>query len=214
MPEGRCGLTHICRLIEYRRPVEGAMNASLTGLLFFGARRWRVTMAIFEKAIEVVLAREGGYANDLDDAGGETNFGISKRRYPEVEIKALTREQASALYRRDFWNPAYDHVEPQALATKLLELTLHCQHGDTRPYYETDMVGIRLVQQALRALGDPVVTIDGRFGPQTLQSVKLESPQALLAAIRVEQCRHYLKLVDAAPEQGKFLRGWIRRAVG
>ena len=171
-------------------------------------------MATFEQAIEVALKREGGYVHDPADAGGETNYGISKRRYPEVDIKALTRQGASDLYRRDFWNPLYDAILHQPLATKLLELTLHCQHGDTRPYYDTDMVGIRLVQQALRALGDPVVSLDGRFGPQTLQAVKLESPQALLAAIRVEQCRHYLKIVDAAPEQGKFLRGWIRRAVG
>jgi lysozyme family protein len=171
-------------------------------------------MATFEKAIEVVLAKEGGYVCDPADAGGETHFGISKRRYPEVEIKSLTRERAIDLYRRDFWNPAYDHIEPQALATKLLELTLHLRHGDMRPYYDTDMTGIRLVQQALRALGDPTVTVDGRFGPNTLQAVRLESPPALLAAIQVQQCRHYLTLVDAAPEQGKFLRGWIRRALG
>ena len=170
-------------------------------------------MSTFEQAIAVVLKTEGGYVCDPDDAGGETNFGISKRRYPEVDIKALTREQAIALYRRDFWNPIYDHVEPQALATKILELTLHLRHGDTRPYYDTDMLGVRLVQQALRALGDPAVTVDGRFGPQTLQAVKLESPRALLAAIRVEQCRHYLAIVDAAPEQQKFFRGWIRRAI-
>ena len=170
-------------------------------------------MATFEAAIQTVLAKEGGYVCDPDDAGGETNFGISKRRYPEVDIKALTRQGASDLYRRDFWNPLYDAILSQALATKILELTLHCQHGDARPYYHTDMVGVRLVQQALRALGDQAVTVDGRFGPQTLQAVKLESPRALLAAIRVEQCRHYLAIVDAAPEQQKFFRGWIRRAI-
>lgn len=170
-------------------------------------------MATFEAAIETVLAKEGGYVHDPDDAGGETNFGISTRRYPEVDIASLTREQAIALYRRDFWNPLYEHVGGQALATKLLELTLHLPHHDQRPYYEGDMRGVRLVQQALRSLGDRTVSVDGRFGPNTLQAVKLESPQALLAAIRVEQCRYYLTLVQAAPEQGKFLGGWIRRAV-
>lgn len=170
-------------------------------------------MADFEKAIETVLAKEGGYVNDPADAGGETNFGISKRRYPEVDIKSLTREQAIALYRRDFWNPAYDKIESQPVATKILELTLHLRHGDQRPYYETDMVGVRLVQQALRALGDREIAIDGRYGPQTLQSVRLESPGALLAAIRVQQCRHYLAIVDAAPAQKQFFVGWIRRAV-
>ena len=171
-------------------------------------------MATFEQAIEVLLKKEGGYVCNPDDAGGETHFGISKRRYPEVDIKGLTRDGAIALYRRDFWNLAYDHVEPQALATKLLELTVHLPHGDQRPYYETDMLGVRLVQQALRSLGDGIVSIDGRFGPQTLQAIRLESPQALLAAIRVEQCRYYLQLVDANPTQQQFALGWVRRAVG
>lgn len=170
-------------------------------------------MATFEQAVETVLAHEGGYVCDPADAGGETHFGISKRRYPEVDIKALTRERAIDLYRRDFWNPAYDKIQSQPLATKLLELTLNLRHGDQRPYYDTDMVGIRLVQQALRALGDREIAIDGHFGPQTLQSVKLESPGALLAAIRVQQCRHYLSIIDAAPDQKKFFVGWIRRAV-
>ena len=170
-------------------------------------------MATFESAIETVLQQEGGYVHDPDDAGGETKFGISKRRYPEIEVAALTREQAIALYRRDFWNPLYEHVGGQALATKFLELTLHLPHQDQRPYYEGDMRGVRLVQQALRSLGDRTVLLDGRFGPNTLQAVKLESPQALLAAIRVQQCRYYLALVQAAPEQQKFFSGWIRRAL-
>lgn len=170
-------------------------------------------MATFEHAIEAVMKKEGGYVADPDDAGGETNFGISKRRYPEIDIAALTREEAIALYRRDFWNPIYEHLEPQACATKLLELTLHLRHGEQRPYYETDMLGVRLVQQALRMLGDMIVSVDGRFGPQTLQAIKLESWPALLAAIRVQQCRHYVAIVDAAPVQRKFFLGWIRRAM-
>ena len=32
----------------------------------------------FDEIIEVVLEHEGGYVNDPDDPGGETNFGIRK----------------------------------------------------------------------------------------------------------------------------------------
>lgn len=160
-------------------------------------------MATFEQAIEVVLKKEGGYVCDPDDAGGETNFGISKRSYPDVDIKSLTREQAIELYRRDFWNSAYEKIDAQPLATKIFELTVHCG-------VET---GVGLVQRALRALGDPVVNVDGRFGPQTLQAITLESPRALLAAIRVEQCRYYLDILNSKPEQQKFFLGWVRRAI-
>ena len=58
----------------------------------------------FEKALSFVLSWEGGYSDDKDDPGGETNFGISKRAYPNEDIKAMTKERASMLYRRDYWN--------------------------------------------------------------------------------------------------------------
>ncbi|MBI5343968.1 MAG: hypothetical protein HZB83_01285, partial [Deltaproteobacteria bacterium] len=46
----------------------------------------------FERAIAFVLRHEGGYANDPRDPGGETNFGISKRAYPMLNIKDLSVE--------------------------------------------------------------------------------------------------------------------------
>ena len=41
----------------------------------------------FEEIIESVLEHEGGYVNDPHDRGGETNFGITKKFYPNVDIK-------------------------------------------------------------------------------------------------------------------------------
>lgn len=57
----------------------------------------------FIRSISFVLRWEGGYANDPNDPGGETNFGISKRSYPNLDIRNLTREQAIAIYQRDYW---------------------------------------------------------------------------------------------------------------
>jgi len=58
----------------------------------------------FQMAIDFVLPREGGYVNDPSDLGGETNFGISKRKYPTLNIKDLTMVDAIAIYRRDYWD--------------------------------------------------------------------------------------------------------------
>jgi len=58
----------------------------------------------FEKAMTFVAKWEGGYVNNPSDPGGETNFGISKKAYPSVDIKTLTKEQAAAIYKRDYWN--------------------------------------------------------------------------------------------------------------
>jgi len=169
-------------------------------------------MALFTVAVERLLEKEGGYVNDPNDPGGETMWGLSTRRYPELDIRSLSRDDASRLYQRDFWNPLYDRIETQALGTKLLELTVHLPHGDTRPFYETDMTGVRLVQQALHVLGH-TVEVDGRFGPQTLLAVRLMNPHALLEAVKVQQVKHYAQLVAANQSLRPFLLGWLRRAV-
>jgi lysozyme family protein len=60
-------------------------------------------MNSFERAVTIILEQEGGYVNDPNDPGGETNYGISKRAYPDEDIKAMSAERAKAIYRRDYW---------------------------------------------------------------------------------------------------------------
>ena len=60
----------------------------------------------FPAFINRILGHEGGYVNDPQDPGGETNWGISKRSYPGEDIKNLTLDQAAAIYRRDYWDMA------------------------------------------------------------------------------------------------------------
>ncbi len=63
----------------------------------------------FDRSMRFVLAWEGGYSNNHDDPGGETNFGISKRAYPDLDIKNLTLERAKEIYHRDYWLKAGCH---------------------------------------------------------------------------------------------------------
>ena len=62
----------------------------------------------FKDAIEFVFSEEcpkrgSCYVNDPDDPGGETNFGISKRQYPNEDIKGMTKPRAMHLLHRDYW---------------------------------------------------------------------------------------------------------------
>lgn len=61
-------------------------------------------MSNFDEAFALVIGVEGGYTNNPADPGGETKFGISKRRYPDLDIKNLTIDQAKVLYKRDYWD--------------------------------------------------------------------------------------------------------------
>ncbi len=58
----------------------------------------------WDKAITFTLSWEGGYSFRSDDPGGETNYGISKRSYPTLDIKSLTKDEAIEIYKRDYWN--------------------------------------------------------------------------------------------------------------
>lgn len=72
----------------------------------------------FEKAVSRILEDEGGYVNDPADKGGETKFGISKKAFPDVDIKSLTRDSAKAIYREKYW----DELGAQNLPPTLREV--------------------------------------------------------------------------------------------
>jgi len=63
-------------------------------------------MKDFERAMEFVFRWEGGYVFDPKDPGGETNWGISKRQYPMLDIKDLTKDEARDIYRHKYWDKA------------------------------------------------------------------------------------------------------------
>ena len=44
----------------------------------------------FDEIIEQVIKHEGGYNHIKGDAGGETNYGISKRAYPDEDCLLYT----------------------------------------------------------------------------------------------------------------------------
>jgi lysozyme family protein len=59
----------------------------------------------FNRVIPLIISFEGGYANDPNDNGGETKWGIAAKFNPGVDIKNLTVEQAKDIYFRKYWLP-------------------------------------------------------------------------------------------------------------
>lgn len=56
----------------------------------------------FAGAAEYVMGKEGGY-NKADSNGYEVNFGVNKKYHKNVDVKNLTREGATAIY-REYWD--------------------------------------------------------------------------------------------------------------
>ncbi len=98
----------------------------------------------FLKAFDYVIANEGGYVFDQNDVGGETKFGISKKAYPALNIRALSLEDARKIYHRDFWlKGKFDQIEDKNVATQLFDFSVNFGLR----------AGITIVQRALRAGG-------------------------------------------------------------
>lgn len=152
----------------------------------------------FSQIIEFTLQNEGGYVNDPNDAGGETNFGISKRMYPNLDIKNLTKDQAIGIYKREFWDPyPFDKINDFGICRKLFDMSVNM--GASR--------AIKLLQAA-----EGNIAVDGRLGPISIQAINNDDPTILLHAYidRIEG--FYKQLAADKPSNQKFLKGWLRRA--
>ena len=147
-------------------------------------------MGDFHRCISVILGEEGGIANHRKDPGGLTNYGISQRSYPTLNIAALTLDDAKAIYRRDYWNPIRGDELPSGLDLTLFDSAIN-QGPDT---------AIKLLQQALHT------TDDGIIGPKTLSLSDVAMPN-LLDAFAAERALRY----EFNRNEETFGRGWYRR---
>lgn len=145
-------------------------------------------------AIKFVLAYEGGYVNDPVDPGGETNFGISKKAYPVLDIKALTVEDATAIYRRDYWDAIHGDELPGPLSIAVFDCAVNQGAGKAR----------RLLQVALD------VTVDGEIGPRTVAAA-FAAGDAGLRRFLARRGEAYIQTILARTELQKYAYNWMNR---
>jgi lysozyme family protein len=157
----------------------------------------------FQLAMVKVFRDEGGYVNDPADAGGETKYGISKRSYPNEDIKNLTMDRARQIYYRDWWQKyGYGKIVDHRLADKVFNTAINI--GASRAH--------KILQRCVNANSSYRLVDDGVLGPKTLEAVNCINPEVLLVAFRAAQADYYRALVAAKPQNAKFLNGWLRRA--
>ena len=118
-------------------------------------------MKSFKEIIEKVLHHEGGYVNDPKDLGGETKYGITKRFYPDVDIKNLTIEQATEIYKKDYWDKNKVESLPQNLWHIYFDM---CVNMGKR-------TAVKVLQRAAVNKGRDI-EVDGGLGPMTIGALK------------------------------------------
>ena len=161
-------------------------------------------MANFTEAFKKTVGLEGGYVNDPDDSGGETKYGISKRQYPNLDIKNLIMEHAEAIYKKDYWDKlSLDELRHQAVANELFDTAVNAGVK----------VAAGFLQKAMNLLvEDDYLKVDGIIGSVTLDAVnKYCFTKGLLKTLNGLQFMLYHKIVESKPKQKKFFRGWLKR---
>lgn len=148
-------------------------------------------MTAFDSSFTTLIGSEGGYVNNPADPGGETNWGISKRSYPTVDIAALSQDDAKAIYKRDFWDRAQCDRLPLGIAFDVFDTAVNSGIGQA----------IRFLQ---RAVG---VADDGVVGPMTLAAISRVEPEAVQARFNGQRLDFMTRLTTWPV----FGAGWARR---
>ena len=152
----------------------------------------------FNDIIEKVLEHEGKYIWDKDDLGGETNFGITKRFYPDVDIKNLTKEEAKQIYYKDYWKKHKCDKMPEQLRHIYFDM---CVNMGKR-------TAVKILQRSAVNKGK-YIDVDGGLGSMTLEAVKNVEAER----VRAYRVKYYVDIVNSKPEQEKFYYGWFRRSL-
>lgn len=143
----------------------------------------------FDGAFDRLMGHEGGYTTGIDDPGGETKWGISKRTYPTLDIKNLSRDDAKAIYLRDFWTPL-DGL-PESVTFQLFDFAVNSG-----------------IQTAIRKLQSAIgVADDGHFGPTSKAKAATFTETDLIMRLLAERLDFMTKLSNWDHNS----RGWARR---
>jgi lysozyme family protein len=147
----------------------------------------------FKDAVEIILSHEGGYVWDVKDPGGETNYGISKRAYPDLDIASLDRNEAISIYYRDYWLPLKCDKLPFGVALVLFDMGVNMGKSQA----------VKLLQRAV------LVKPDGIMGGMTSAAVSAHHKNVVIEKTTQERILFYAGL----PTFERFGKGWVRRSI-
>lgn len=171
-------------------------------------------MAKFELFLPVLQEHEGGYVNDSEDPGGETNHGITIRVARDNGYTGnmidLTWDQAVKIYKSEYWDKMnLDLMDDQQVAEEIMDMGVNAGVSE----------GVKVLQRSLNILNRnqtlwPDVKEDGILGSVTLgitNAYVTSDKWALYKTIDGEKYIVYRQIVREKPYKEKYWRSWLRR---
>lgn len=161
------------------------------------------------KEIERTLGHEGGFSDDPEDcrnwtSGKQgvgalrgTNYGISAKSFPELDIKAISKEVATEIYKKRYWKPMkLEMLTSAKVRWKVFDIGVEMGSG----------TAIRMLQDIIG------IHADGTMGSNTAREANDMDETRLLEGLLRAQVMRYASIVEKNTIQAKYLNGWIRRA--
>jgi lysozyme family protein len=177
---------------------------------------------IYNKYIDEILEKEGGYVDDPRDSGGETNYGITiavARKYGYTgAMKNMPVAIARQIYKAMYWDSMkLDDVYRIAplTASKLFDIGVNMGIGRAGEFIQTLL---NVLNQGGKLYSD--IRVDGSVGGQTISAIKsLTAKRGANADVVLEkglkclQGAFYINLSKKRPKDEDFVYGWLMNRV-
>ncbi len=176
-------------------------------------------MSFKHDVINDIIRVEGGYVNNPNDSGGETNFGITKsvaRSFGyDGRMSDMPRDIAFDIYSAQYW----DTVKGDDLTS--LEPKIAEEVVDTCVNMGVNRAGTFL-QRALNSLNNREtlyqdVIVDGHIGNATLTALSLmidkRDTNTLIKMLNCLQGAFYVELAERREKDEVFINGWFKKRV-
>lgn len=150
--------------------------------------------------LAVTLPHEGGYSDHPADPGGATNMGITHkvlaawrgvRSVTKAEVKALTLNEATAIYAERYWAPVRGETLPFGVDLTVFDYGVNSGTG-------------RASKELQRVVG---AKVDGQIGNETIKATILTDGAKTIKAISARR----LSFMQSLKIWETFKRGWSRR---
>lgn len=127
--------------------VSQPLSTLLNSAKFSGKKMSEMAGSVFDKALAFVFKSEAGFANNKNDHGGKTNLGITEAKYNAYnkkhnlgnkDIHKITQEEATAIYKEDYWQAVgADKITDPKMAVALFDTAvLHGVEGAKKLYQQ------------------------------------------------------------------------------
>lgn len=175
-------------------------------------------MASYELACQLTGHIEAGYANDPDDDGGETVFGLTRRDWPQWKgwavidhlkmqyglakaIPIINADQelkasAGGIFKVNYWDANnLSLIDDQAIAWQAYDTDINMGVG----------IGARFLQECAG------VPVDLKVGPKTIAAINSDEAEDFYNHFLQLRKARFDAIIAANPKKAKFKPSWYSR---